>query len=919
MKTKSLPQRVFTDNTPLGRLCLEGNAKLIKIFILSIFFLFNFNFSQSIYAQCGFNEDLGCPNTNYANFGLNTDIYKDAASIEYDNYISVFHSTIIRSAFGEFMIWGEMTNGNGSTQTLSPTEVTPGSGSYNAMSGIPLKATMGSYYENNMQTFMLTTTGLYVWGTRGAVVASAAIPGNGSAIKQMNLPNNVEPTDVKSLFATYKTLAILTCNGEVWMLSQNENFRGNGGNANSTTTWYRVKTNDNNNPYLTDIIALRGSPQGMVALDANGDMWTWGDRTYLGDNTAANSNRSFASKMTLPTIASGDQIKMIGTTGAVARSGRGSSNNITYYLLTMNGSLWALGDNGGRQLGDWTTTTNSNVWVQPKYPAQGNQSRQPMNDIMWFSPSDHDAGYAFINVINSDSTLYNWGQESGHHLGRGVQSSTTSATGVNPGIPSSATNLRVAAVNSGGHTTMISVFCNDHFGYVGHRVRGSMGDGNSNNAQVSTFSFATAPIQVCGAPTEPQLQVHVQYQNSVSGKACIGEKVTLEGIPGGGIYELISATGGLGNAVLNGNELTYNGPNPGSVTVKYTDPHFPCSPDFVQKTINFETCVLLTISGEVWIDQNRDIYHNATEEGSNLGTGSTPLYANLVDVNGIVVDKTPLNPDGTFQLGTIVDGIYAVSITKQSITVGNTINPNALVLPDGWVYTGNRIGNTINCEFPLNCSSVPHTIEGIHLSADPSIPNASASVTNIDFGIIFGYPTPIDLLSFEAYARDKIVILEWETAQERNNKGFEIQRSSDSKNWEAIGFVSSNSNNGHTANIEYYQYIDDKPLFGDNFYRLKQVDYDDKHSYTQIRHVIFNNSEQIDIYPNPTKDIINITGLEGKEIINIYDNTGRLILTEKTNSKNHTFNIKHLAPGIYQLIITDENATQTSHKLIKIN
>ncbi len=81
---------------------------------------------------------------------------------------------------------------------------------------------------------------------------------------------------------------------------------------------------------------------------------------------------------------------------------------------------------------------------------------------------------------------------------------------------------------------------------------------------------------------------------------------------------------------------------------------------------------------------------------------------------------------------------------------------------------------------------------------------------------------PVELTSFTANIFEKSVLLNWSTATETNNSGFEVQRKSDLEEWEAIGFVSGS---GTTTETRNYSYSDDLLSEGIYSYRLKQIDY----------------------------------------------------------------------------------------------
>jgi hypothetical protein len=64
-----------------------------------------FTYSYQINAQCG-TPVVGCPGTDFGNFGYNSN--NNSATIEYDNFVSTFHSTVVRDADGNFQVWERM-------------------------------------------------------------------------------------------------------------------------------------------------------------------------------------------------------------------------------------------------------------------------------------------------------------------------------------------------------------------------------------------------------------------------------------------------------------------------------------------------------------------------------------------------------------------------------------------------------------------------------------------------------------------------------------------------------------------------------------------------------------------------------------------------------------------------------------------
>jgi hypothetical protein len=89
------------------------------------------------------------------------------------------------------------------------------------------------------------------------------------------------------------------------------------------------------------------------------------------------------------------------------------------------------------------------------------------------------------------------------------------------------------------------------------------------------------------------------------------------------------------------------------------------------------------------------------------------------------------------------------------------------------------------------------------------------------------------------------VRLEWETVSEINNERFEIQRSSDGKNFDIIGVVDGH---GTTNESLKYKFDDRFPLFGFNYYRFRQVDYDGKWEYSNMAVVKLTDELDVPVY-----------------------------------------------------------------------
>ncbi len=866
----------------------------VKALALCSVFLYNIFDSTITNAQCGYATGLGCSNTEYNNFGARSIEYNTPETIEYDNFISAYHSTIIREYSGDIKVWGERKAPNGSSNQTTPLSINVTN--FANLTGTILKFGQGSQGFGASQGIVLTTTGLFIWGDQGSVLANSLTSSTAFQKLTINgnntgLPTGVNPTDVKMMFVTRNTIAITTCSGNVWVISQVGNKRGNG-NSGNATSWYRVKTGSGTNDFLTDIIAVRGCPNALIALKSDNTVWTWGNNTYLGNGSNA-SNRSYATQMVLPSGI--NAIKMIGAT-------QSSSNSIAYYILDIDGKLFSLGNNSVRQLGNWSTS-NSNSWVRPRY---NSASGATMDDIIWISPNEHDGNnYAAINVINSKLELHNWGANDDRMLGRGTSSS------VNPGIPGglSYPTDKVLSVETGGHTSMITLKCEPNYGYVGHQINGSVGNGIASEAYVNTFVFNnTANIQICGATTVPEINVISNPTMGSNGNICTSSKVLLEGYPAGGAFSIVSGPGSIVN-----NELSFTGV--GTVTVQYAVYIDGCPGLNVTANRSFisENCAIYyTIEGRVWNDPNYNAIQENTEVGTNISTAQySGLWINLVNSSDSVIASQPIGLDGSYSIAVTRNGTYTLQITTSQVGINikssDAFNPSNTTLPTGWEYTGTNV-------------------EGV-----PDIANQTGSITTIvvnnanvynqNFGIL-DVTLPVKLALFNATKNESTVLLEWTTSSELNNYGFTIQRSEDGYKWNDLGFVNSKSKNGiSNYNIEY-DYTDYSPIAGKNMYRLLQSDFDGAYEYSQVKLIVFESAEldiPIKIYPNPVNSIMNINGLNGGETISITDILGKAVYNQAINSNANTLivNLENLQSGLYHLNIIQKNGRINYFKILK--
>lgn len=163
---------------------------------------------------------------------------------------------------------------------------------------------------------------------------------------------------------------------------------------------------------------------------------------------------------------------------------------------------------------------------------------------------------------------------------------------------------------------------------------------------------------------------------------------------------------------------------------------------------------------------------------------------------------------------------------------------------------------------------------------------------------------PVELISFQARWTDEGGLLTWGTASELNNSGFEVQYSKDGLNWEQIAFVKGS---GTTLEEKTYKWLDKDIKHGQNYYRLKQIDYDGQFSFSLIRNIYFDKEVEVQfmLYPNPAKEQVFFQFSEERWseeycLFQLYDGHGRMV-RKWVRYDNGPLNLDDLPSGIYIL------------------
>jgi Secretion system C-terminal sorting domain len=350
----------------------------------------------------------------------------------------------------------------------------------------------------------------------------------------------------------------------------------------------------------------------------------------------------------------------------------------------------------------------------------------------------------------------------------------------------------------------------------------------------------------------------------------------------------------------------------------------------------------------------------------NYGFDNISVTKNIVNYeNGVLYNPPSINPNtqnnpiGRFKLSTLyaATNLYRVGITLEgSFTGVDTVKlwrsfnstfseatatlldtDDNLIDPGFIMYPYPTISGSNNYFFiTIDAGSSPTGTIRAFLS------QLILYGGNIDDAINFSDPNstakylsflpaalPVELTSFTAGVAGNKVNLNWQTATEVNNYGFEIERnqsiSQSEDNWIKIGFVEGN---GTSNSPKKYSYADNSSLTsGKYYYRLKQIDNDGSFKYSKTAEVSITQPEKFALeqnYPNPFNPETTIKyalPYNSFVTLKVYDVLGAeiasLVNEEQTGGEHTiTFKANNLSSGIYFYSLITANYKETKKMLL---
>jgi len=356
----------------------------------------------------------------------------------------------------------------------------------------------------------------------------------------------------------------------------------------------------------------------------------------------------------------------------------------------------------------------------------------------------------------------------------------------------------------------------------------------------------------------------------------------------------------------------------------------------------------IVFNSATWIGK-ANIYHNTVSINNSLSTGrhaiiGTPttsaatlnLFNNIFANNKVAANSYGIywtnTPSATSVLNSNFNNIY---VADPTCFIGRYGATDCQTLAN-WITTAGKDSFSVsklvnfvdNTDLHLTGTSVGDVdlaapkVSWVNFDIDGDARINTYVYMGADEGSV---AVPVELTSFAATTTENGIELKWQTATETNNRGFEVQRSTDKVNFSTLEFVSGN---GTSTEKHTYTYVDNSTVNGKVYYRLKQIDFDGTYSFSNTIEADFAMPISFELsqnYPNPfnpTTVIKFAIPMASKVIVKVYDILGRevAILANQdfaAGRHNVEFNASGLTSGAYFYTINTEGVDGSKHNAVK--
>lgn len=229
-----------------------------------------------------------------------------------------------------------------------------------------------------------------------------------------------------------------------------------------------------------------------------------------------------------------------------------------------------------------------------------------------------------------------------------------------------------------------------------------------------------------------------------------------------------------------------------------------------------------------------------------------------------------------------------------------------------WTHNGQHMNKMGDCFTSSSYHAVFDGVYTVNLSyADGCITRSiNFTLTGKDCNQVL----PVQLAAFKATTENLTTHLSWSTTFESNAASFNIERSSDAKNWKSIGVKQAL---GESNTLVYYTFEDDSSPAGISYYRLKMTDRDGSFAHSRVVTTSLAGVTRILAYPNPVSGHLFVDQADASKVteVSLVSLTGQVLYRAKSLPATG-IDIRQFAPGIYLLKVSDSMGIESTQKIL---
>lgn len=325
-----------------------------------------------------------------------------------------------------------------------------------------------------------------------------------------------------------------------------------------------------------------------------------------------------------------------------------------------------------------------------------------------------------------------------------------------------------------------------------------------------------------------------------------------------------------------------------------------------QATYNLQTTNFVLGSSTITFDVQIQASSGSFSLGGGTGRRDPQTYISLIHTN---YSSTLTNPGemnyNSFSFGPDIASNYGGGGTggdngsgEGYIEIELKQSSTATTITTAWKTLGTVTMNIASGTTNANSTTIDFDLVEVFDNSNTLLNQGTLTSTSTN-----NVPLPVELSSFTLNKKENSQELNWSTASELNNQGFEVQRSNDGMNFYLLGWIDGNGTSNNTHN---YSFEDYEAIIGVAYYRLKQLDYDGSFEYSEVINTAVSSTipkSLLTAFPNPASTTLNIQSISNYKVVNMQ---GRTIFASSNNAQN--LDISAWPKGMYLIQTVDSQS-----------